>query len=156
MTVRYTLILIAFVMPLRFHTFTLSWPKAALAFVASGVHLVINDDRLGEGELFYHLQSLSLDSDVGLDVWFSRRLFCADGLAIVITGHWELVNTVLYAGFGTQMANRNSLKIISVIIFSLFAWILLRLKAAVSAVLNVDFNIWATKCWEGEERHFPV
>ena len=60
-------------------------------FCESDVHFVIHDDRFTEGaaelgELVYHLQSLSLDGDVGLDLWFSRRwlvhlfcLFCANG-----------------------------------------------------------------------------
>ena len=60
-------------------------------FCKSGVHFIIDDDRLREGaaevgEVFYHLQSLSPDGDVGLDVWFFRRwlvdhfcLFCANG-----------------------------------------------------------------------------
>ena len=71
--------------------------KGCTCFCESGVHLVIHDNREGAaevGELFYHLQSLSLDSDVGLDIWFSLVLagaslqsFCADGLAKIVTGH---------------------------------------------------------------------
>ena len=43
-------------------------------------------------------------------VWFSRRwlvhhfcLFCADGWAKIVTGHWELVKTVLHVGFGSSI-----------------------------------------------------
>ena len=47
--------------------------KSCTRFCESRVHLFIHDDRLREGaaevgELFYHLQSLSFDGDVGLDV----------------------------------------------------------------------------------------
>ena len=89
--------------------------KGFTHFCKSGVHLVIYDNRLRGGatevgELFYHFQSLSLDGDVGLDVWFSSCglmhlfcLFCADGLAKIVTGHWELVNTVLNVGFGSSV-----------------------------------------------------
>ena len=49
--------------------------KGCTRFCESGIHFVIHDNRFGEGaaevgELFY---LLSLDSDVGLDEWFSRR-----------------------------------------------------------------------------------
>ena len=65
--------------------------KGCTRFCEYGVHLHIYDDRVREGaaevgELFYHLQLLTIDGDVGLDVWLSGcwlvhhfRLFCADG-----------------------------------------------------------------------------
>ncbi len=70
MTAQYILILVASKMPLRFHTFH-------TRFCMSGIHLVIHDDKLREyaaevSELFYHFQSLSLDRDVGHNVWFTR------------------------------------------------------------------------------------
>ena len=110
----YTLILIASKMPLQFHTILLSRLKGGTRFCESGVHIDIHDNRLKEGvaevELFYHLQSVSLDDDVGLNVWFSRRwlvhhfcLFCADGLAQIVTGHCVFVNTVLHVGFGSSI-----------------------------------------------------
>ena len=71
--------------------------KGYTHFYESGVHLVIHDSTEGAaevGEPFCYLQSLSLNGDVGLDGWFSRRwlvhhfcLFYADGLAKVVTGH---------------------------------------------------------------------
>ena len=47
--------------------------KGCTCFCESSVHLIIHDNRLRAGavevgELFYHLQSLSLDGDVGLDI----------------------------------------------------------------------------------------
>ena len=65
--------------------------KGCTHFCESGVYPITQDDRLREGaaedcELFYHLQSLSLVDDVGLNIWFSRWwlvhhfcLFCSDG-----------------------------------------------------------------------------
>ena len=60
--------------------------KGCTCFCESGIHLVIHDNRLREGaakvsEFFYHLWSLSLNGDVGLDIWLVHHLclFCADG-----------------------------------------------------------------------------
>ena len=52
--------------------------KGCTHFCESCFYLVIHDDRLREGaaevgELFYHLQLLSFDGDVGLDLCFSRH-----------------------------------------------------------------------------------
>ncbi len=74
MTARYTLILVASPIP----CIPVKSAKGCTHSCESGVHLIIHDDRLREGamevgEFFYHIQSLSLDSDVGLDVWFSRH-----------------------------------------------------------------------------------
>ena len=52
--------------------------KGCTRFCESSFHLTIHDNRLREGaaelgELFYYLQLLSLDGDVGLNIWFSGR-----------------------------------------------------------------------------------
>ena len=76
MTARCTLILVASKMPL------IPYIPAQVAqgcthFCESDVHLIIHDHSFREfaamvGELLYHLQSLSLDGDVGFVTWFSR------------------------------------------------------------------------------------
>ena len=71
MTAWYTLILVApEISPVES-------AKSCPSFSEFGVHLIIHDNRLREdsaqvGQFFYHLQSLSVDGDVGLDLWFSR------------------------------------------------------------------------------------
>ena len=113
--------------PLRFRTFLLSRPI---------------DDRLREGaaevgEIFYYLQSLFLDGDVGLDIWFSRR-WLVHHLSLLYwwfdqncQRHWELSTLFCMLAFvvafsAQSSANRNSL---TISVFTLvFAWSLLRLK----------------------------
>ena len=87
MIAQYTLILVASKMPLWFHTFLLSQLMAALICVnLVFTSLPMREGAAKVGELLNHLQSLYLDGDVGLNIWFSRcwlvhhfYLFCADG-----------------------------------------------------------------------------
>ena len=97
-------------------------------FCEFGAHLFIHDDTLRKdavqlGELFYHLQSLSLDDDVGFDVWFSRgwlvHHFCLFVLMVwpKLSRASESFSTLfcmlaLVVVFSAQSSvNRNSLKI---------------------------------------------
>ena len=82
--------------------------------------------------------------------------FCANGETKTVTGHWKLINTVFYVGFGSsvqrtvigeqKLVDDNSLHLC------------LYLKPsevedrAVNAVSNVDSIIQATKCIEQHHR----
>ena len=109
--------------------------KGWTRFCESGVHLVLHDDRLRAGaaevgELFRHFLSLSLDGDVGLDVWFSIFFVLmvwpklSQAIENLSTLFWMLALVVAFSA--QSSANRNSL---TISIFTLvFAWSLLRLK----------------------------
>ena len=77
-------------------------------------------------------------------------LFHADGYAKIVTGHWELVNTVLYVGFSSSVHCTVFGKQKLVDDINLHLGLCLKPSEvedrAVSAVSNVDSIIRATKC----------
>ena len=98
-------------------------------------------------EFFYHLQSLSLDGDVGLDVWFSWRwLVHHFSLFFVLMGRQKLSQAsdnlstlfwilALVVAFSVQpSANRSSLTLV-------FAWSLLSLKIEPSVRYRMSIPI---------------
>ena len=142
--------------------------KGCTRFCESGVHFVIHDDRLREGamsELFYLLLSLSLDGDVGLDVWFSRRWLVHHFCFVLmvrpkLSQATENLSTVLHVGFGSSVLRTVVGEQKLVDDFSLHLDLSLKLSEvedrAVSAVSKSDSNIRATKCIKQHRRKYDA
>ena len=132
-------------------------PKGCTCFCESGVLLVIYDDRLREvaaevGELF-------LPASVIIPWWWrwaqcmvfqalasaSLLSFWADVWAKIVSGHWELVNTVLHVGFGrsVQCTVVSEQKLVNDI--SLHLGLCLKPSAVKDSVSNVDSVVQAIK-----------
>ena len=92
--------------------------KNCTCFCESGIQLEVHDDRLDDRWGCCRGRWTFLPLSVVVPGWWCWAwrivfhapavhhqfcLFCADGLAKIVTDHWELVNTVLYVGFGSSV-----------------------------------------------------